>query len=113
MTATERAMCTEAEDRAERYARLLWECHCAASDGIPVPFNRWLMDGGPDQMPADVRELRDAYDTVGDRAHRLELAIVTVAATEHFYGEDGRRAKTETALASDENCNDGGGTNAV
>jgi hypothetical protein len=40
MNVTERAMCTEAEDRAERYARLLWECHCAASDGIPVPFNR-------------------------------------------------------------------------
>jgi hypothetical protein len=54
------------EVEAERLQRLLWECHRAASDGIPVPFSRWLADGGPDGMPQDIRELRDAYDTVSE-----------------------------------------------
>lgn len=52
------------EDEIRRLQMFLWECHCAASDGIPVPFERWLMDGGPEGMPGDIRELRDAYDTV-------------------------------------------------
>lgn len=56
----------------ERLQRLLWECHCNASDGVPVPFGRWLMDGGPEAMPADVEELRDAYDTHTERMDAAE-----------------------------------------
>lgn len=59
----------EHEAEVERLHRLLWECHREASDGIPVPFERWLADGGPEGMPHDVRELREAYDVVSEELH--------------------------------------------
>src|SRR4051812_5469477 len=36
---------------------LMWKCHCAASDGVPVPFDRWLADGGPEALPSEIQEL--------------------------------------------------------
>lgn len=63
----------------ERLQRLLWECNCAASDGIPVPFERWRADGGPDEMPADVRYLRDAFDTFCEERDRYREALAQIA----------------------------------
>lgn len=103
-TSTELAMCTEETTRIRdlerevwRLQRLLWECHHAASDGIPVPFERWLADDGPDGMPADVRELREAYDTVSEHEHRLRKHL-----ERYRHPDDVARI----ALGTDENCND-------
>lgn len=46
---------------------LMWKTHAAATDGPPVPFNRWLLDGGPAALPDEIAELRTGYDVACER----------------------------------------------
>lgn len=42
---------------------LMWECHKAETDGVPLPYGTWLLHGGPASLPGEIRGLREAYDT--------------------------------------------------
>jgi hypothetical protein len=50
----------------------LWDAYRATCDGIPLPFGAWMTQDGPTQTIADVRELREAYDTTGEQLTAAE-----------------------------------------
>lgn len=58
----------------------LWEAYCATCDGIPLPFGAWITQDGPTQAVVDVRELREAYDTVGEQLTEAEADLEALKA---------------------------------
>jgi hypothetical protein len=59
------------EEERDRLLRLLHGAHAEMTDGPPVPFDRWLADGGDAAVPEEARELREAYDV---HTERMDLA---------------------------------------